>query len=137
MATIESTVEGKIVRRRVHITASDVVALGASTTGDIALGVQMPIGAKLQRVRVSNAGDAVLTLATLTLSVGDASMPAELLAAATVFASGAVGEAAPLLQFTAQTGVYPFVVRFTGNANLDTLTGGLGGFDVLLEWTEL
>lgn len=137
MPTIESTVEGAIQRRRVHITAAEVVALGAATSGEITLGVTMPVGAKLIRARISNAGDAAATLSTLTASLGDAADSDEMLVHATVFAAGAVNETAPVLPFAAQTAVYPFVVEFVGNANLSTMTDADGGFDVLLEWTEL
>ena len=137
MPTIEDTIDGVTTRRRIHITTAEIVALGAVTAGNIDLGVVLPIGAKMTRVRASNAGAIVTGLATLTVSVGDTAAPEEQLAAATVFASGAVAETDPVTPFAAQTATVSLIARFTGDANLDTMTGAEGGFDILLEWSEI
>lgn len=127
--------EDGLVRIRAHITAAEVVALGASTTGEVSIAT-VPAGAYITRARVENCGVAAATLSSLTASLGENGDTEALLAAATVFAANATVETAPVSNVLAKTAAYDVVCEFTGNANLSTMTGAGGGFNVFLEYRK-
>ena len=127
-----------LVRVRTFITAAEVVAIGASTTGSVALGYIVPAGSVLTRVRCQNGGTLAATLTTLTMGLGDAADPDEVLDEGTVHAANAAVETAPLLPFVAKTAAWTPVASFIGNANLDGLTGASpGGFEAFIEYRKL
>lgn len=130
--------DGGRTRVRVHILASEVVALGdTASSGQISLGVSIPAGAKLERARVENGGTLVATLTSLTASLGTSGGSyVDVLPAGTVFAASVVHEQQPVEEVSASARALS--IEFVGNDDLATLTGGSpGGFDVLLEWREL
>lgn len=127
-----------LVRVRTLITAAEVVAIGASTTGSVALGYIVPAGSYITRVRCQNGGTVAATLATLTMGVGDAGDVDEMLDEGTVHAANASVETAPLLPFAAKDATWTPVASFIGDANLSTLTGASpGGFEVFIEYRTL
>ena len=136
MQIIRGKEDGKIQTARFHITAADIVAIGAATSGEIDLGFSLPAGAVLLRSQIENAGDAAATLTTLTASLGTTSSVTDILAAATVFLSGATVETAPVDPLVAKTAAYPLYVGMVGDANLDTMTDLLGGLNVNVAWIE-
>lgn len=122
--------------RKVNITAAEIVALGASTTGTITTAIVLPPKAVVTRAAAYNAGVAAATLATLTVTIGDSGDDDRHLAAQTVFAANAglhrVGQAATTNQSATANSV--ITLLFTGNANLSGLTGLTDGVDIIIEY---
>lgn len=118
----------------VTYSAADIVALGASTTGELALG-SLPPGAIPMGASVANLGTIAASLTTLTASVGTtAGSFVDLHAAGDVHAADG-GEAGPTLEgFVYPAVLTPVLVQFTGNANLSTLTGLDDGVKVVLKY---
>lgn len=139
MPTLElETRAAGTVKKRVRISAAEVVALGASTTGTITLGVNLPAKAAVLNCSAFNGGTAAATLATLTITIGDAGDDDRYLAAQTVFAANAglhrIGQAAVTnASATADTAL---TCLLTGNANLSTTTGLTDGIVVTVEYKE-
>lgn len=121
------------------ISASEIVALGASTTGTIALGpsFDIPAGAMVVRATVANGGTAAATLATLTAQLGDSTDADQLIAAATVFAASAIAGGVPAAAFTSTpAAITALELLLTGDANLSTLTGLDDGLVVTVSYLE-
>ena len=128
-----------IVRAKAFITAAEVVALGASTTGSLDLWT-VPVGAIVLTASVRNGGTAALTLTTLTASLGITGTTDLFMAAETVFAANAIavtGVAVATEAIAATVAAKAVVVEFTGSGNLSTMTGASpGGFIVEMSWIE-
>lgn len=138
--TVKKDEGSGIVRATAFITAAEVVALGASTTGELSLWT-IPAGALILHARVRNGGTAALTLNTLTASLGITGATTAIMAAETVFAANAnaqTGVAVATQAIYCETAAKAIVVEFTGDANLSTMTGASpGGFIVDMAWIEL
>lgn len=126
-------------RMKAFIKASEVVALGASATGEIGLWT-VPQGATIIHASVRNGGTLVATLTTLTASLGINGATTAILGAETVHAANAIaitGVAVASEGIYASTAARAVVVEFTGNANLEGMTGASpGGFIVEMAWIE-
>lgn len=137
---IDRSAGGGLVRAKAFITAAEIVALGASTTGELSLWT-IPAGSVIVAARVKNGGTAAATLATLTASLGINGATTAIMAAETVFAANAnatTGVAVATQGIYAETTARAVVVEFTGDANLSTMTGGApGGWRVDMAWIEV
>lgn len=128
-----------LVRATAFITAAEIVALGASTTGELSLWT-VPAGSQVLKARVRNGGTVFATLATLTASLGINGATTGFMAAETIFAANANAETgvSAAQSIYAESSNRATVVEFTGDANLSTATGGApGGVIVDMEWIEL
>lgn len=138
MPTEINNLSGWPIKRRVFkITAAEIVALGASTTGTITLPMSLPPKAKVISAQAYNNGTAAATLTTLTVKIGESGDDDRYMEAQTVFAANAGDHAAPDTDSPASaTADTPIEVLFTGNANLSTLTGLDDGVNIGLTWIE-
>lgn len=137
--TIDRSEGGGVVRAMAFITAAEIIALGASTTGELSLWT-IPKGATVLSASVLNGGTAALTLTTLTASIGITGTTDLFLGAETVFAANALavtGVAVATEGIGASIAAKAVVVEFTGSGNLSTMTGGApGGWRVDMTWIE-
>lgn len=128
-----------IRRMKAFITLAEVVALGASTTGEISLWT-VPQGATIIVAQVRNGGNAALTLSTLTASLGINGSITSILAAETIFAANAIaitGVAVASEGIYASTAARAVVLALEGSGNLSTTTGLTpGGIIVDMAWIE-
>lgn len=135
---IDRSVPG-FVRAKAFITTAEIDALGASTTGELSLWT-IPKGATVLSASVLNGGTAATGLTTLTASLGITGTTDLFLAAETVYAANALavtGVAVASEGIGASVAAKAVVIEFTGNGNLDTITGGApGGWRVDMCWIE-
>lgn len=138
MATIVNNVSAWPLKRvKFNISAAEIVALGASTTGTVTLPFALPPKSKVVSVGAFNAGTAAATLTSLTAQVGDAGDPNRYLDAQTVFlANAGAHSVARDLAGASNTADTTVTVLFTGNANLSGLTGATDGVDIILNYIE-
>ncbi|NUQ33363.1 MAG: hypothetical protein HUU29_00285 [Planctomycetaceae bacterium] len=122
---------GKIVK---HVTAANIVALGAVTAGNISIGT-LPIGAKVTRGYILNLGSAATGVSTLTAQAGIAATPNLYVTDSTVYAANAVSETLGTATVDHQA-TAAAIVRFSAAENLDTLTGLANGIAVVLDYLE-
>lgn len=139
MATLTGQITGwPIKQARFNITAAEIVALGAGTTGTVVLPFSLPPKAVVVSCAAYNAGTAAATLASLTVTIGDAGDDDRYLAAQTVFAANAglhrVGQAA--VTNASATVNTPITCLFTGNAGLNTLTALSDGVTIIINYVE-
>lgn len=126
-----------IKRVKYNISVSEVTALGASTTGTVTLGFNLPPKSRVLSVGAFNAGVAAATLTTLTVQVGDAGDPNRYLDAQTVYAANAGAHSmARDLANASNTANTAVTVLFTGDANLSTTTGLTDGVDIIINYIE-
>lgn len=138
MATYTAPAQPWPIRYRSYtITAAEIVALGASTTGTITTLISLPAKALVIGAGVRNNGTIAATLTTLTAGVGWSGNGSALIADQTVFAAN-VGiyripewQSAPSL--TTETSI---TVLFTGSGNLSGLTGLSDGVTVTIAYIE-
>lgn len=139
MPTLElETRQASTVKKRVRVSAAEIVALGAAVSGTITLGVNLPPKAVVVNASVFNGGTAAATLTTLTVTIGDAGDDDRYLLAQTVFLANAgihsFGQQANTnASATADTAI---TCLFTGNANLSTMTGLTDGVVITVEYKE-
>lgn len=138
MATLSTKrYPGGIVRQKLTMALSDITALGASTTGEVAF-CTIPAGATILEAGVLNGAGACTALATLTASIGINGATTAIMAAETVFAANAHA----VIGLTEANAVYAstsarvVVIEFTGNANLSTATGIASGIFGYLTYIE-
>lgn len=139
MATIVNNLSAWPIKRiKCNISAAEIVALGASTTGTISLPFTLPPKACVLSVGAFNAGTAAATLTTLTVQVGDAGDPNRYLDAQTVFLAnaGLHQQGVDFNTNASATADTTITVLVTGNANLSGLTGLDDGVDVFLNYIE-
>lgn len=130
--------DGRTTFIRFRITTAEVVAIGAATSGQIALGFTIPANAQIRRAFVKNSGAVAATLATLTASLGTAGGSyTDIIAANTVHAANATSEdLAATKRLTVAAASTEIKVEFVGNADLGNLTGAANGFDGYVEYHE-
>lgn len=123
---------------RFNITAAEIVALGASTTGTITLPFNLPPKAIVSQVSVWNGGTAAATLTSLTATVGDSGDNDRYFAAQSVFAAnaGLTQNGQSAATNASATAVTALTMLFTGNADLDGLTGLTNGVNVTIWYME-
>lgn len=138
MATYTAPAQPWPIRYRSYtITAAEIVALGASTTGTITTLISLPAKALVIGAGVRNNGTIAATLSTLTAGVGWSGNGSALIADQTVFAANAgiyripEWQSAPSL--TTETSI---TVLFTGSGNLSGLTGLSDGVTVTIAYIE-
>jgi hypothetical protein len=105
---------------RLRLTALQLRALGAVTTGIFAVGSQ-PAKARAVRAYILNLGTALTGLVTLVAKLGVAAAHSSLLANATVFAANAANETAPVTPVASYTVATPMLVELTAGANFSLL----------------
>lgn len=119
-----------------HVPVSEVVGLGASTSGVIDLGIVLPPKCLVTMAVCRNLGVAAATLATLTAKIGTNGNDDLLVTAATIFAANAVAGGVPVTPHVSETAEQAIYLALTGDANLSTTTGATSGFDVLIYYVE-
>lgn len=139
-ATLTKSDAWPVRRAKVVIPVADIVALGAAVSGTITLTgiLSLPPKAKVLSAGIFNNGVAAATLATLTAEIGDAGDDDRYLAGEpTIFAANAGTITAPTTDGAASnTADTVITVKFTGNANLSTLTGLTDGVALYMSWLE-
>ncbi len=117
---------------RVRVTAAEIRAFGAVTTGIVALGVQLT-KASVRRVYVFNLNQEMTGLTTLLSKVGTAGNDDSLLIDSTVFAANVANETIPLAPVSSYVADTPLLLELTSTANMDQLDAAILDATELLE----
>ena len=139
MGTLTSPVHPWPIRYRTYtITAAEIVALGASTTGTITTPIVVPARGLVVAAGIRNNGTVGATLTTLTAGVGYSGNASAFIGSdQSVFAAKAgiyrIPEWMSAPSLTADTNVSVFL---TGSGNLSGLTGLSDGLTVTIAYIE-